>query len=101
MGDAGQSVGALARAFGGGGYFILLLHAKEREEGRMEDACRWRWDGRGDVKSNASRKEEALVGFKRQTYILLEGCTSRFVRCGCEGDVDLVPFEGQDDPSYF
>jgi hypothetical protein len=53
------------------------------------------------VKGEASREEEEHVGFKRQAYILWEGWTSRVVRCGCEGDVDLVPFEGQDDPSYF
>jgi hypothetical protein len=53
------------------------------------------------VKGKASREEEAFVDFKRQAYILWEGCTSRVVRCGREGDVDLVSFEGQDDSTHF
>jgi hypothetical protein len=92
--DAGQNVGALARAFGGGGYFILMFQVGKCEEGRLEYVSRWRWGGQRDVKGEASREEEALVGFQREAYVLWEGRTSRVVRCGCGGDVDLVSFEG-------
>ena len=63
VGDAGQNVGALARALGGGGYLFLLFQAKKREESRLDDVSWWRWDGRSDVEGKASREEETLVGF--------------------------------------
>jgi hypothetical protein len=56
-GDANQNVGALARAFGGGGHFFRLLKAEEREEGRLEDVSRGCRDRGGDLECNTSRKE--------------------------------------------
>ena len=41
------------------------------------------------------------MALEGQADILGKGCASPIVRCKREGDVDLVPFEGEDDPSYF